>query len=199
MKDWQERIAALRGQAEGEGAGANERLRPMLEQYQAEWDRIHKELGEKSRALLQLQTIYDQVPSLAELTQYDRRLQELRTLQATKETDLKKCNQLLISLQESEQVLTGENDFFNRTLKSFRQAQDQAPLRQGLLKQMTDHTAETKQKKSKVVTDLTQKKAEIAELDEQHRKLLEGQRRYFQTVKEYQNAYEELMRLREEE
>jgi hypothetical protein len=78
-------------QIETKNCGLKEVLLSMLEQYQAELDRIHKDLGEKSRPLL---------PSLAELTPYDAR-------------GVKKYNQFLESLVKSKQILSKENDFFD--------------------------------------------------------------------------------------
>jgi hypothetical protein len=199
MREWQERIAGLRAQQETDGAAGSERLQPMLDQYQAEWDRVHADLAGKSRTLLKLRTEYDRVPSIAELTQYDRRLTELTTLQNQKFTDLKKCHQLLSALVESEGILAKENELFNSVLKTFNQALNQGSLRNQLLSQMSETATQTQQKKQQVTTELKKKQVEIAELDEKHRKLLEGQRRYFQAVKEYQNAYEILSKLQADE
>jgi hypothetical protein len=196
MADWQERIEELKTQSEGDGTGTHERLRAMVDQYQAEWDRVQGVLGAKMRELLRLRTDYDEVPTMAELTQYDRRLHELGALGLGKLTELRKCHHLYNSLVESEEILARENELFNSILKSFNQAVNKESLRPGLIAQMTDIARQTTERRNAVTADVQKKRQALALLDEKHRALLEQQRRYFQVVKEYQIAYETLSRLR---
>jgi hypothetical protein len=90
------------------------------------------------------------VPSIAELTQYDRRT----TLHNQKFTDLRKCSQLLSALAVSERFLARESELFN-----------QASLRSQILSQMSETATQTQQKKQQVNTELKKKQVEIAELE----------------------------------
>jgi ABC-type transporter Mla subunit MlaD len=91
--------------------------------------------------------------------------------------------------------LNRENELFNSILKSFNQAVKTPSLRPGLIQQMVDIAKQTTERRTGVKGDLQRKSDALARADEQHRALLEQQRRYFQVVKEYQVAYETLSRL----
>lgn len=198
-KEWEEKIAELREQVESDNSGNDDKLKEMLAQYQKEWEKIQANVAVKAREVLKLQTDYDQVPSLAELTQYDRRLQELSTLELAKLTELKKCHQLCGALIDSEDVLSKENELFNSLLDSFDAALGQSSLKDKMMKQMETIAKETTARQSKCKRELDQKRAHIASLDAKHRGMLEQQRRYFQAVKEYQIAYETLSKLKGDE
>lgn len=197
--EWEEKISELKKQSQSDTDGGDDKLHEMLDQYQKEWDRIQSNVAVKAREVLKLRTDYDQVPTIAELTQYDRRLQELSALGLTKLTELRKCHQLYNALVESEDVLTKEDELFNSVLQSFDQAVRQSSLRDRLVSQMNDIAKQTAQRKDKVTQELKKRRQTLAELDEEHRSLLEQQRRYFQLVKEYQDTYELISRLRGDE
>ena len=58
---------------------------------------------------------------------------------------------------------------------------------------------ETTAKKQKVLQQLKEKKDIMSKKDERYRKLLEDQRKYFHTIKEFQLACEELETLKGDE
>ncbi|KAH0790439.1 Coiled-coil domain-containing protein [Histomonas meleagridis] len=201
MKEWQRRIQILKEKQNGTGDNVtnDDRLYATLEQYEHEWEQKQVMLSEKARIVLKLRTEYDSVPTLAELTQYDRRLNELSTQSLHELTELKKRTQLCNALIESEEVLEKENELFNSILKSFNQAKNSQQMQRALVQQMEEISKQASAKKEKVLEEIAKKREALAKLDEQHRKLLESQRRYFQAVKEYQDLYDRLESLREDE
>jgi len=199
MAEWKAKIADLMEKNSPNADSGSAKLAATLEQYQKEWERKQELIAEKARELLKLRTEYDAYPTMAELTQYSRRLKELSALSLQKLTELKKCQQLLNALIDSTDILEKENDLFNTVLKSFNQAKSDTSAQKALLSQLQTIAVQTTAQKEKIEADLSKKKDFLSSQEEKHRKLLEEQRRYFQAVKEYQEAQDELADLLEEE
>ena len=132
---------------------------------------------------------------MAELSQYSRRLKELSALSLSKLTELKKCQQLLNSLISSTNILEGENGLFNDILKSFNQSLNSSDAQKTLINQISSIAVQTKEQSKKIESELSFKSKDLQTLEETHRKLLEKQRRYYQAVKEYQEAQDYLLRV----
>ena len=67
-----------------------------------------------------------------------------------------------------------------------------------LITQITSIATQTGTQKKKIDAELEHKNQDLQTLEERHRKLLEQQRRYFQAVKEYQEAQDQLAELLDE-
>lgn len=199
IKEWKEKIENLKQNANNDDSENDAIIRQTLENLERDWERIKTQLADKARQLLELETDADQVPSNAELTQYDRRLNELGLLAQQKAQEAKKCEQLLNALVSSQEVLQNENDMFNSVLKNFKEAEKDSKRQKALLDEMAATSKETAAKKQKVLQQLKEKKDIMAKKDERYRKLLEDQRKYFQTIKEFQIACDELETLKGEE
>ena len=197
MAEWKEKISELQDKS-SENSGLS-KLLTTLDQYQKEWERKQELIAERARELLKLRSEYDNYPTMAELSQYSKRLKELSALSLQKLTELKKCQQLLNSLISSTDILEKENDLFNNVLKSFSQSINDSNLQKSLVNQLEGISTQTTSQKEKINLDLIKKKDNLQNYEEQHRKLLEIQRRYFQAVKELQEAQDELFDLMEED
>ncbi|OHT03386.1 hypothetical protein TRFO_29186 [Tritrichomonas foetus] len=199
MKEWQEKIEKLK---EIQNSGDEENslmIKNTLEQLERNWEQKQAVLADKERDLLKLRTDYDQVPTNAELTQYDKRLNELAMLGEQKVNEQKKCKQLLDALVSSQEVLTDENELFNSILKQFNKAINDSKLQTKLLDHMDSISRKTGERKKTVTEELKKKHDILSQKDDTHRKLQENQRKYFQTIKEFQQACDELASLRGEE
>lgn len=192
IEEWNARIEDLKQKAAGSGNSNAAKLQAALDQYQHDWNVKQELVAEKAREVLKLRTEYDIYPTMAELSQYSRRLKELSALSLSKLTEVKKCQQLLNSIISSTNILEKENLLFNDILKSFGQAKSSSETQRSLLSQISTIAVQTKEQKTKIQNELDSKTKELMTLEEKHRKLLEQQRRYFQAVKEYQEAQEEL-------
>jgi hypothetical protein len=192
IEEWNARIEELKQKAAGSGDSNAAKLAAALEQYQHDWNVKQELVAEKAREVLKLRTEYDIYPTMAELSQYSRRLKELSALSLSKLTEVKKCQQLLNSIISSTNILERENTLFNDILKSFSSAISSTDTQKSLLSQISTIATQTKEQNGKIQNELTTKTKELQSLEEKHRKLLEQQRRYFQAVKEYQEAQEEL-------
>ena len=186
-KEWETKIQDLRNLLEADTGDS--RLYPALEQYQKEWERKQVLLADKTRKVLKLRSEYDEVPTIAELTQYDRRLNELSLLSLQKLAEQRKNDQLDNALIESGKVLERENELFNSILSTFNSALNSSSNQQAMLSMMRDIASQTKQSRVQITQELEKKETSLHALEEKHRKLLENQRRYFQAVKEYQEAF----------
>ncbi|KAK8890210.1 Coiled-coil domain-containing protein 93 [Tritrichomonas musculus] len=199
IKEWKEKIENLKANANNDDSENDAVIHQTLDNLERDSERIKTQLADKARTLLELETDADQVPSNAELTQYDRRLNELGMLAKQKAQEAKKCEQLLNGLVSSQEVLQNENDMFNTILKDFKEAEKDSKKQKALIEQLTTTSKETTAKKQKVLQQLKEKKDLMAKKDERYRKLLEDQRKYFQTIKEFQLACDELETLKGEE
>ena len=199
IKEWTEKINAVKENSNNSQDDGGSMIAQTLEQLERAWENKQKLVAEKERQVLQLKTDFDQVPTNAELTQYDRRLNELNQLGDLKNTEKKKCQQLLDALIESQEVLSSENDLFNKILKQFNQAVGDSKASKALLEEMNVEQNKTSERKKKVSAELTQKKNLLSQKEEQHRKLLEMQRKYFQAIKDFQTACDELAALKGED
>ena len=199
IAEWQEKIEAVKAKAAGSGDTNALKLAAALEQHQRDWDRMQELVAERARELLKLRTEYDIYPTMAELSQYSRRLKELSALSLSKLTEVKKCQQLLNSLISSTNILEQENKLFNEVLSTFSQAITQKDTQQNLIHQLVAISAATGDQSKKIEAELAHKNQDLQTLEEKHRKLLEKQRRYFQAVKEYQEAQDQLAELLDDE
>lgn len=199
IAEWQEKIAGLKAKAEGSGDANAIKLQATLDQYQKDWQRKQELVAEKARQVLKLRMEYDLYPTMAELTQYSRRLKELSALSLSKVVEIKKCTQLLNSLISSTNILEQENTLFNNIIQSFEGAKKDTNLQKNLISQTSGISSKTKDEKARLDSELEKKTRELQQKEETHRKLLETQRRYFQAVKEYQEAQDQLAELLEDD
>ena len=199
IAEWQQKIEEIKAKAAGTGDANAVKLAAALEQHQRDWDRKQELVAEKAREVLKLRTEYDIYPTLAELSQYSRRIKELSALSLSKLTEVKKCQQLLNSLISSTNIFEQENKLFNEILNTFTQALSSKDTQQSLLQQITTIAKQTGQQSKKLEGELDHKNQDLSQLEEKHRKLLEQQRRYFQAVKEYQEAQDQLAELLDDE
>lgn len=197
--EWNERIAALKAKAEGSGDANAIKLQQALEQYTKDWQRKQELVAEKAREVLKLRMEYDLYPTMAELSQYSRRLKELSALSLSKIVEIKKCTQLLNSLISSTNILEQENTLFNNIIQNFQDSKKDTGLQRNLISQTTSISNKTKEEKTRLDGEIEKKAKELQTKEEQHRKLLETQRRYFQAVKEYQEAQDQLADLLDED
>lgn len=199
MREWNEKIQKLKELQSNDDSDNSDVIQNTLDSLEKEWDRIKALLAEKARVLLEYETNFDQIPTSAELAQYDRRLTELDLLSTQKDAEQKKCKHLLASLVESQEVLQNENDLFNTILKTFSNSEKDSKGQKALLEKMDTSQKETSVKKKAVGEELKRKRDVLATKDEQYRKLQETQRKYFQAIKEFQSACEELDNLRDDD
>uniref|UniRef100_A0A8C4NED2 Coiled-coil domain-containing protein 93 n=1 Tax=Eptatretus burgeri TaxID=7764 RepID=A0A8C4NED2_EPTBU len=161
----------------------------MTEQlYQAELEKLQKIriiLARKNRDIAMLQRRMDDVPSRAELTQYQRRFLELYNQVSATHKETKQFYTLYNTLDDKKLCLDKEVNLLNSIHDNFHQAMGSSGSREQYLKQLELIVDGIKNNKTKAEKKRQENKMRRDQLNDEYRDLLEKQRLYFKTVKEF--------------
>eukprot|EP00058_Branchiostoma_floridae_P020699 XP_002606189.1 hypothetical protein BRAFLDRAFT_92063 [Branchiostoma floridae] len=174
--------------AEGEGED-QERSRLIEKQHQADKEKLHKIrllLARKNREIAQLQRKIDEVPSRAELSQYQRRFVELYNQVAATHKETKQFITLYNTLDDTKLYLNKEVNLLNSIHDNFEQAMSSAANKEQFLKQLEQIVDGIKQNKNKVEKKKQEEKMRRDQLNDTFLDLVDKQRVYFKTVKDFQ-------------
>ncbi|CAH1238702.1 CCDC93 [Branchiostoma lanceolatum] len=173
---------------EGEGED-QERSRLIEKQYQADKEKLHKIrllLARKNREIAQLQRKIDEVPSRAELSQYQRRFVELYNQVAATHKETKQFITLYNTLDDTKLYLNKEVNLLNSIHDNFEQAMSSAANKEQFLKQLEQIVDGIKQNKNKVEKKKQEEKMRRDQFNDTFLDLVDKQRVYFKTVKDFQ-------------
>ena len=188
MKRLQDDIKKLKGDAGGEDDEDAERSKMIDKQYQADKDKLHKIrllLARKNREIGALQRRIDEVPSRAELSQYQRRFVELYNQIAAKHKETKQFYTLYNTLDDKKLYLSKEVSLLNSIHDTFEQAMSSSANKEQFLKQFESIVAGTNNNKVKLDKKKQEDKMRRDQLNDQYLDLVEKQRLYFKTVKDF--------------
>ncbi|XP_066301813.1 coiled-coil domain-containing protein 93-like isoform X4 [Branchiostoma lanceolatum] len=173
---------------EGEGED-QERSRLIEKQYQADKEKLHKIrllLARKNREIAQLQRKIDEVPSRAELSQYQRRFVELYNQVAATHKETKQFITLYNTLDDTKLYLNKEVNLLNSIHDNFEQAMSSSANKEQFLKQLEQIVDGIKQNKNKVEKKKQEEKMRRDQFNDTFLDLVDKQRVYFKTVKDFQ-------------
>ncbi|XP_065928887.1 coiled-coil domain-containing protein 93 isoform X3 [Magallana gigas] len=190
-----EEMARLKAQIEELKEGAQEedsedKARASLidKQYEADREKLHKIrllLARKTREIAVLQRKIDDVPSRAELSQYQRRFIELYNQVAATHTETKQFYTLYNTLDDTKMYLNKEVSLLNSIHDNFRQAMANPGAKEQFLKQFENIVEGIKQNKAKLEKRKQEEKMKRDQFNDQYLDLVEKQRLYFKTVKDF--------------
>ncbi|XP_056007857.1 coiled-coil domain-containing protein 93-like isoform X2 [Ostrea edulis] len=190
-----EEMARLKAQIEELKAGADygeseDKARASLidKQYEADREKLHKIrllLARKTREIAVLQRKIDDVPSRAELSQYQRRFIELYNQVAATHKETKQFYTLYNTLDDTKLYFNKEVSLLNSIHDNFRQAMANPNTREQFLKQFENIVEGIKQNKAKLEKRKQEEKMKRDQLNDQYLDLVEKQRLYFKTVKDF--------------
>ena len=186
MKRLQDDIAKLKQESTQSEDG--ERSAMIEKQYQADKEKLHKIrllLARKNREIGALQRKIDEVPSRAELSQYQRRFVELYNQIAAKHTETKQFYTLYNTLDDTKLYLSKEVSLLNSIHDTFEQAMSSSANKTQFLKQFESIVAGTNSNKLKLEKKKQEEKMRRDQLNDQYLDLVEKQRLYFKTVKDF--------------
>mmetsp|Transcript_35315 Transcript_35315/g.92688 ORF Transcript_35315/g.92688 Transcript_35315/m.92688 type:complete len:598 (+) Transcript_35315:45-1838(+) len=158
-----------------------ERLHEAEESKASQMRRL---VGQKGREIAHLHRQVDDIPTSAELMQYERRFRELYQQVASKLEETKKFYSLFNTLEEKKGYLSKEVSLLNSIHENYTKAaagnKDRiAESVEGLLKSVQQNLQKVEQRLSDATS--TRNTAQ-----QRYDKLVEKQRKYFQLVKDYQ-------------
>lgn len=181
-------IEDLKSQTAGEESGDKERASLIDKQYEADKEKLNKIrllLARKTREIAVLQRKIDEVPSRAELSQYQRRFIELYSQISSTHKETKQFYTLYNTLDDTKLYLNKEVNLLNSIHDNFTQAMSSTATKEQFLKQFEQIVEGIKQNKAKVEKRKQEEKMKRDRLNDQHLDLIEKQRLYFKTVKDF--------------
>ncbi|XP_077988967.1 coiled-coil domain-containing protein 93-like [Glandiceps talaboti] len=183
----QEQITELK-EGVGEDEEEDERSQLIAKQYQADKEKLQKIkllLARKNREISALQRKIDEVPSRAELSQYQRRFVELYNQVASTHTETKQFYTLYNTLDDTKLYLGKEVNLLNSIHDNFTQAMSSSATKEQFLKQFEQIVEGIMANKAKVEKKKQEEKMRRDHLNDTYLDLIDKQRLYFKTVKDF--------------
>ncbi|XP_074658832.1 coiled-coil domain-containing protein 93-like isoform X2 [Tubulanus polymorphus] len=165
-----------------------ERSKMIDKQYNADKEKLHKIrllLARKNREISGLQRKIDEVPSRAELSQYQRRFIELYNQVASTHKETKQFYTLYNTLDDTKLYLNKEVNLLNSIHDNFEQAMSSAASKEQFLKQFEQIVEGIKQNRLKVEKKKQEEKMRRDGVNDEYLDLIEKQRLYFKSIKEF--------------
>uniref|UniRef100_A0A8C9DQY2 Coiled-coil domain-containing protein 93 n=1 Tax=Prolemur simus TaxID=1328070 RepID=A0A8C9DQY2_PROSS len=148
----------------------------------------------RNREIAILHRKIDEVPSRAELIQYQKRFIELYRQISAVHKETKQFFTLYNTLDDKKVYLEKEISLLNSIHENFSQAMSSPASRDQFLRQMEQIVEGIKQSRMKMEKKKQENKMRRDHLNDQYLELLEKQRLYFKTVKEFKEVRERLGR-----
>uniref|UniRef100_A0A8C9Z2A8 Coiled-coil domain-containing protein 93 n=1 Tax=Sander lucioperca TaxID=283035 RepID=A0A8C9Z2A8_SANLU len=157
-------------------------------QYNSDREKLQKIrllMARKNREIAILQRKIDEVPSRAELTQYQKRFIELYSQVSATHKETKQFFTLYNTLDDKKVYLEKEVNLLNSIHDNFQQAMSSSAAKEQFLRQMEQIVEGIKQSRIKMEKKKQENKMRRDQLNDEYLELLDKQRLYFKTVKEF--------------
>uniref|UniRef100_A0A0F7ZCE9 Coiled-coil domain-containing protein 93 n=1 Tax=Crotalus adamanteus TaxID=8729 RepID=A0A0F7ZCE9_CROAD len=187
MARLQQNIENLKAEA-AESGEEREPTKIIDQQYKTEKEKLQKIrllLARRNREISILQRKIDEVPSRAELTQYQKRFIELYGQVSATHKETKQFFTLYNTLDDKKVYLEKEVNLLNSVHDNFQQAMASPSARDQFLRQMEQIVEGIKQNRMKLERKKQENKMRRDQFNDEYLELLEKQRLYFKTVKEF--------------
>ncbi|MBN3294097.1 CCD93 protein, partial [Polypterus senegalus] len=184
----QQSIENLKIESGDNDGDEKERNELIDKQYNADREKLQKIrllLARRNREIAILQRKIDEVPSRAELTQYQKRFIELYGQVAATHKETKQFFTLYNTLDDKKVFLEKEVNLLNSIHDNFQQAMASSGAREQFLRQMEQIVEGIKQNRIKMEKKKQENKMRRDQLNDEYLELLEKQRLYFKTVKDF--------------
>ncbi|XP_060945138.1 coiled-coil domain-containing protein 93 isoform X1 [Limanda limanda] len=187
MARLQQNIEELK-MASGQDTEEKERNQLIDKQYNADRDKLQKirlVMARRNREIAILQRQIDEVPSRAELTQYQKRFIELYSQVSATHKETKQFFTLYNTLDDKKIYLEKEVNLLNSIHDNFQQAMSSSAAKEQFLRQMEQIVEGIKQSRIKMEKKKQENKMRRDRLNDEYLELLDKQRLYFKTVKDF--------------
>ncbi|XP_069588657.1 coiled-coil domain-containing protein 93 [Ranitomeya imitator] len=187
MTNLQENIDSLKAEI-AESIEEKERSSLFEQQHRAEREKLQKIrllLARRNREIAILQRKIDEVPSRAELTQYQKRFIELYGQVSATHKETKQFFTLYNTLDDKKLYLEKEVNLLNSIHDNFQQAMASSGTREQFLRQMEQIVDGIRHNRNKMEKKKQLNKMRRDQLNDEYLEMLEKQRLYFKTVKEF--------------
>nr|XP_019955166.1 PREDICTED: coiled-coil domain-containing protein 93 [Paralichthys olivaceus] len=174
--------------ASGQDTEEKERNQLIDKQYNADREKLQKirlVMARRNREIAILQRQIDEVPSRAELTQYQKRFIELYSQVSATHKETKQFFTLYNTLDDKKVYLEKEVNLLNSIHDNFQQAMSSSAAKEQFLRQMEQIVEGIKQSRIKMEKKKQENKMRRDRLNDEHLELLDKQRLYFKTIKDF--------------
>ncbi|XP_068741616.1 coiled-coil domain-containing protein 93-like isoform X1 [Montipora capricornis] len=188
MARLQENIEKLKSQGSEDDNEEKERSELISKQYEADKAKLAKIrllLARKNREISLLQRKIDEVPSRAELTQYQRRFLELYNHVAGTHKETKQFFTLYNTLDDTKLYLGKEVNLLNSIHDNFEQAMSSPSNKEQFLKQLESIVKGIVDNKDRIEKKKVAEKQKRDTLNQQYLEIVEQERLYYKTVKDF--------------
>ncbi|KAG5833594.1 hypothetical protein ANANG_G00277550 [Anguilla anguilla] len=188
MTRLQHSIESLKVESGDDAEDEKERNQLIEKQYKTDRDKLQKIrllLARRNREIAILQRKIDEVPSRAELTQYQKRFIELYGQVSATHKETKQFFTLYNTLDDKKVFLEKEVNLLNSIHDNFQQAMASSGAKEQFLRQMEQIVEGIKQNRIKMEKKKQENKMRRDQLNDEYLELLEKQRLYFKTVKDF--------------
>ncbi|XP_057708655.1 coiled-coil domain-containing protein 93 isoform X1 [Corythoichthys intestinalis] len=165
-----------------------ERNQLINKQHNTDSEKLQKlrlSMARKNRDIAILQRKIDEVPCRAELTQYQKRFIELFCQVSATHKETKQFFTLYNTLDDKKVYLEKEVNLLNSIHDNFQQAMSSSAAKEQFLRQMEQIVEGIKQSRIKMEKKKQENKMRRDQLNDKYLELLELQRLYFKTVKDF--------------
>ncbi|XP_068581330.1 coiled-coil domain-containing protein 93 isoform X3 [Cebidichthys violaceus] len=165
-----------------------ERNQLIDKQYNTDREKLQKIrllMARRNREIAILQRKIDEVPSRAELTQYQKRFIELYSQVSATHKETKQFFTLYNTLDDKKVYLEKEVNLLNSIHDNFHQAMSSSAAKDQFLRQMEQIVEGIKQSRIKMEKKKQENKMRRDQLNDEYLELLDKQRLYFKTVKDF--------------
>uniref|UniRef100_A0A672IGT6 Coiled-coil domain-containing protein 93 n=1 Tax=Salarias fasciatus TaxID=181472 RepID=A0A672IGT6_SALFA len=165
-----------------------ERNELIDKQYNADREKLQKIrllMARRNREIAILQRKIDEVPSRAELTQYQKRFIELYSHVSATHKETKQFFTLYNTLDDKKVYLEKEVNLLNSIHDNFQQAMASSAAKEQFLRQMEQIVEGIKHSRIKMEKKKQENKMRRDQLNDEYLELLDKQRLYFKTVKDF--------------
>uniref|UniRef100_A0A7N6A0D8 Coiled-coil domain-containing protein 93 n=1 Tax=Anabas testudineus TaxID=64144 RepID=A0A7N6A0D8_ANATE len=142
-------------------------------------------IARRNREIAIMQRKVDAVPSRAELTQYQKRFIELYSQVSATHKETKQFFTLYNTLDDKKVYLEKEVNLLNSIHDNFQQAMSSSGAKEQFLRQMEQIVEGIKQNRIKMEKKKQENKMRRDQLNDEYLELLDKQRLYFKTVKDF--------------
>eukprot|EP01060_Flectonema_neradi_P021674 TRINITY_DN294_c1_g1_i1.p1 TRINITY_DN294_c1_g1~~TRINITY_DN294_c1_g1_i1.p1 ORF type:complete len:633 (+),score=174.66 TRINITY_DN294_c1_g1_i1:68-1900(+) len=167
-------------------------LRQQLERVKTRMQPIIKEVAAKDREIATHQRKIDNIPTRAELTQYEKRFHELYAQVAWKFEETKQNYNRYNVLTETAGYLSKETDLMKSLesqIKEVMGASKENEMKEALADGINDIVGKIEINKKRVDDEISESKSKLVAKEEEYASLIAVQRSYLQGVKELKEAF----------
>ncbi|GAB1608706.1 coiled-coil domain-containing protein 93-like isoform X1 [Argonauta hians] len=189
MARLKQNIQKLKEESAEDDSDDKQRVSLIENQYEADREKLQKIKllqAKTNREIATLQRKIDDVPSRVELSQYQKRFFELYQQVAAKHKETKQFYTHYNILDDTKLYRNKEVNLLNSIHENFAQAMTSSATKEQFLRQMEQIVEGVKQNRLKVEKKKQEEKMKRDQLNDQYLELIDSQRLYFKTVKDFQ-------------